>query len=572
MSVQRIKFKIRVRIVFSILVLLAIIIVARLYFLQIVHGSEYKAMAEGQYVSRSGGFYDRGDIFFTNKDGREIAGATIKSGYILAINPSQIIDEKELFVELSKVVELNETTFFKSANKSKDPYEELLHKLTKEQAQSIKKLKLKGVLLVPERWRYYPGGTLGAHVLGFVAYDQDTKVGRYGLEKYWQDVLVRNGSSLYVNFFAELFANVRDIIFVPASKREGSVITTIEPSVQLHLEKVLGELRNDWDSEMTAGIIIEPKTGKIRAMAISPTFDINSFGQVDSALYPNILIERVYEMGSIIKPLTIAAGIDAGVIDAGTSYNDTGEVVVGQHTIRNYDRKGRGAGTTMQDVLSQSLNTGVVFALQKMGNATFRRYMYKFGLSEETGIDLPQESMNLVSNLESSRDIEYATASFGQGIALTPVAAARALSSLGTGYIAQPHLVEKIRSTNGLVNNKDYTDMHVRVLKDETVEEISRMLVTAVDTKLLGGTMKMERYSIAAKTGTAQIADPSGGYYKEDVLHTIFGYFPAYDPQFLVLILNMKPQGAPYAAQTTARSFFDIAKFLINYYDIPPDR
>ncbi len=572
MGVQRAKFKIRVRIVFFVLIFLALLIVARLYFLQIVHGNEYTAMAEGQYVSRTGGFYDRGDIFFTNKDGMEIAGATIKSGYTLAINPSQIKNANILFTRLSEVVEINETSFFKSANKSKDPYEELLHKLTKEQAQRIKELKLKGVLLVPERWRYYPGGTLGAHVLGFVAYDQDTKVGRYGLEKYWQDVLVRNGSSLYVNFFAELFANVRDIIFVPASKREGSVVTTIEPSVQLYLEKTLDELRNNWGSEMTAAIIIEPKTGKIRAMAISPTFDINSFSQADSALYPNLLIERVYEMGSIIKPLTIAAGIDAGAINANTTYNDTGEVVVGQHTIRNYDRRGRGAGTTMQDVLSQSLNTGVVFAQQKMGNATFRRYMYKFGLNEETGVDLPQESMNLVSNLESTRDIEYATASFGQGIALTPMATARALSALGTGYIVQPHLVEKIRSTNGLVDNKNYSDMHVQVLENKTVEEISRMLVTAVDTKLLGGTKSMERYSIAAKTGTAQIPNPSGGYYKEDVLHTFFGYFPAYDPQFLVLILNMKPQGAPYAAQTTTNSFFDIAKFLINYYDIPPDR
>ena len=226
----------------------------------------------------------------------------------------------------------------------------------------------------------------------------------------------------------------------------------------------------------------------------------------------------------------------------------------------------------MQDVLSQSLNTGVVFAEQKMGNKTFRRYMYKFGFDEETGVDLPQEAMNLVKNLESSRDIEYATASFGQGVALTPIATVRALGALGTGYIAQPHLVEKIRSTNGLVDNKDYSDMRERVLKDKTVEEISRMLVTAVDTKLLGGTMKMERYSIAAKTGTAQIPKPSGGYYKEDVLHTFFGYFPAYDPRFLVLIISLKPQGAPYASQTLTRPFFDIAKFLINYYDIPPDR
>lgn len=565
------KFKFRVRIIFASLVIIVLLIVARLYFLQIVHGEEYRSVAEGQYVSRSVGFYNRGDIFFTDKEGQEIAGATIKSGYSLAINPSRIKNPDDLYKKLSDKINLNEELFFNAVAKKDDPYEEVAKRLSEEEAQYVRDLDQKGLLLVPERWRYYPGGNLAAHTIGFVAYDGDEKVGRYGLENYWEDVLRREESTLYVNFFAELFSNVRDIIFVPTNKREGDIVTTIEPSVQLNLEQTLEEIMKNWDSEMVAGIIIEPKTGKIRAVAIGPDFDVNAFGRVDSALYPNLLVERVYEMGSIIKPLTIAAGIDVGVINANTTYEDKGKVMVGRHTIYNYDRRARGMAT-MQDVLSQSLNTGVVFAERVMGNDTFRRYMYKFALNEETGVDLPHESMNLVKNLESKRDIEYATASFGQGIALTPMTTARALGVLGTGYLTQPHLVEKIRSSNGLVDNKDYTDMQVRVLKDETIEQISRMLTVAVDTKLLGGTLKMEHYSVAAKTGTAQIPKPSGGYYEEDVLHTFFGYFPAYDPQFLVFLMNMKPQGAPYASQTLARPFFDITKFLINYYDIPPDR
>ncbi len=566
------KFKIRIRIIFAALSLVTLLIISRLYFLQVVHGDEYRAMAEGQYVSRTGGFYDRGDIFFTNKDGSEIAAATIKSGYTFAINPSKIKNKENLYAKLNNIFLIERDVFMRAAAKSNDPYEELAKKISDEDADKLKELKEESLILVPQRWRYYPGDTLAARSIGFVAYDGDDKVGRYGLENYFEDVLRREESTLYINFFAEIFSNIRDLIFLPSNKREGDIVTTIEPSVQLYTEKILKEMKKNWNSEMTAAIVMEPKTGKIRALAVTPSFDLNTFGYADSTMYANPLVERVYEMGSIIKPITIAAGIDAGAISASTAYNDTGKVVVGRHTIRNYDRSGRGPGTTMQDVISQSLNTGVVFALQKMSNTTLRRYMYKFGFNEETGVDLPHETMNLVTNLESTRDIEYATASFGQGIALTPMATARALSALGTGYLVQPHLVDKIRSSNGVVDKKDYSDLQVQVLKPSTVEQISRMLVTAVDTKLLGGTMKMEHYSIAAKTGTAQMAKPSGGYYEEDVLHTFVGYFPAYDPKFLILIMNVKPQGAPYASQTITRSFFDITKFLINYYNIPPDR
>lgn len=568
----RTRLKLRVRLIFSMLILIALLIIARLYFLQVIHGEEYSAMADGQYVNHNTGFYDRGDIFFVNKNGQEISGATIKSGYILAINPMIVSSPSDLYKKISEITELNESVFARAVARKNDPYEELKKQLTEEEAAKIRELDEKSIILVRQRWRYYPGGDLAAHALGFVAYDGDEKVGRYGLESYFEDVLKRESSSLYVNFFAELFSSVRDIIFLPANKREGDIVSTIEPSVQLNLEQTLEKINTDWDSEMVAGIIIEPRSGKIRAMAVTPNFDLNEFSDASSKLYPNVLVERVYEMGSVIKPLTVAAAIDSGVITANTTYEDKGSVVVGGHKIYNYDKRARGVGTSMQDVLSQSLNTGVVFAQQKMGKDDFRRYMYRLALNEETGVDLPHESMSLVKNLESSRDIEYATASFGQGIALTPMSTARALGALGTGYIAQPHLVEKIRSASGLVDKKDYTDMQIRVFKDSTTEDVSRMLVRAVDEKLLGGTMKMENYSVAAKTGTAQISKNSQGYEEDDVLHTFFGYFPAYEPEYLVLLMNMKPQGAPYASQTLAVPFFDIAKFLINYYDIPPDR
>jgi len=280
----------------------------------------------------------------------------------------------------------------------------------------------------------------------------------------------------------------------------------------------------------------------------------------------------VFEMGSIIKPLTMASGLDAGVVTADTTYNDKGYVVFDGSRIENYDGKGRGV-VPMQEVLNQSLNTGVAFVMQKLGKDRFRKYFLSLGLGEETGIDLPGEVGGLVGNLQSKRDVEYVTASFGQGIATTPIATVRALSALGNGgKLITPHIVTKIDYKGGMSDMVSYNDTE-RVFKPETSEEITRMLVEVVDKALLGGKVKMKNYSIAAKTGTAQIArEGGGGYYKDKYLHSFFGYFPAYNPKFLVFLYVVNPRGVRYASHTLTYPFMNITKFLINYYDIPPDR
>ena len=226
----------------------------------------------------------------------------------------------------------------------------------------------------------------------------------------------------------------------------------------------------------------------------------------------------------------------------------------------------------MQAVLDESLNTGAAFVESKLGNQRFADYMYKFGLGTTTGIDLPNEVAGLVTNLKSSRDIEYATASFGQGIAISPITITRALSVLANGgTLVTPHLAERIDYKTGFSSEITYPQ-GARVISQETSHEISRMLTEVVDTSLLGGTVKMEHYSIAAKTGTAQIAAPTGGYYSDKYLHSFFGYFPSYDPKFLVFLYTVEPQGEPYASHTLTAPFMNIAKYLINSYEVPPDR
>ena len=290
-------------------------------------------------------------------------------------------------------------------------------------------------------------------------------------------------------------------------------------------------------------------------------------------------------MGSIIKPLTMAVGLDTEVITADSTYNDTGFIKVDGETIHNYDGKARGV-IDMQQVLNQSLNVGASYVATKIGKSNFLKYFQAFGIGSETGIDLPNEVAgnirNLLNNLNNKKQIEYNTASFGQGIPMTPIITASVLSILANGgKIIIPHVVKEINYKIGFSEKVDYTNEAKQVLKNTTSEEITRMLINVVDQSLADGKRKMENYSIAAKTGTAQIARPlseGGGYYSDKYLHSFFGYFPAYNPRFLVFLYTFKPTDVTnpladqYASQTLTDPFFNITHFLINYYEIPPDR
>jgi cell division protein FtsI (penicillin-binding protein 3)/stage V sporulation protein D (sporulation-specific penicillin-binding protein) len=215
----------------------------------------------------------------------------------------------------------------------------------------------------------------------------------------------------------------------------------------------------------------------------------------------------------------------------------------------------------------------MIFVERKMGHDSFRTYMKSYGIGEKTGIDLPNETSGLIKNLESPRDIEYATASFGQGIAVTPIEAVRSFAVLANGgNLVVPHLVKQIRYENGLSKNLEYEPTRTGILKKESTDTITRMLVHVFES-YGSGSYKMPRYSIATKTGTAQVAkENGGGYYEDQHMHSFFGYFPAYDPKFVVFLFIRNPKGVNFASQTLIPPFVNITKFLLNYYDVAPDR
>lgn len=566
-------FLFRIRLISFFTILIGVFFVSKLFSLQVIKKEAYAETADRSYVKSSDTF-DRGAIYFEKRDGSRISAATVKTGYMIAMNPTLIKNPSDTYQKISEIITLDKEKFLEKAGKENDPYEELAGEISREDADAITALDLPGITLYKHKWRFYPGESLSAQTIGFLGFGQgDTLSGQYGLEKYYNETLLKEEENLYVNIFAEIFSGVKEVIF-EGEERGGDVVTTIEPTVENSLEKELLAVKEKYNPESASGIIISPQTGEIYAMAHLPSFNLNDFESVtDVNMYSNPLVENSYEFGSVVKPLVLAAGIDLGVLSESTPFYDKGSVQVEDKLIQNFDKRGRGQ-TTMQTVLSESLNTGMVYAMQKIGRPKFKEYMLDYRLGEKTNIDLPNEAKGLVSNLDEPRELEYANISFGQGISFSPVVLVRALSALGNGgYLIRPHVVKEIDYHD--IGSKEFTYLkedQPRVLKEETSRAISKMMTYSVDNVYGDGKYKMPDYSIAAKTGTAQIPNPAGGYYEDRNLHTFIGYFPSYDPQFLIFLSIRAPQGVRYAAETLSEPFFSLTKFLINYYEIPPDR
>ena len=564
----------RIKILSFCIIVFALILIAKLFLIQVVHSNSYKEKADRQYATPSSDIFERNGIYFETKTGQLVSAAIQTAGFKLAINPNDITDIDDTFNKLNTIISIDYDKFKISAEKKNDPYEEIANHLSKEQADSISALKINGLSIYKEKWRFYPGAELASHTLGLVGYKGNEFAGRYGLEREYNDALSQNANNPYVNFFAEVFSNINQKLSND-KEADGDVVTTIEPKVQGFLEKTLTDVKEKYNVDSIGGIIMNPTDGSIYAMSSKPDFNPNDLSQTEDVhIFSNPIVEGVLEFGSVVKPLVMAGALDAGVVTADTKYNDTGSVTIDKKVIYNFDKKGRGPGTTMQDVLNQSLNTGMVYVYQHLGKEKLRDYLLSFGIKEKTGIDLPNETSGLVSNIMTSpRDIEYANAAFGQGIALTPIEMTRALASLSNGgNLVVPHVVKYIKYDDGTKKEMTYPTISTKI-SQKTSEEITRMMVTVMDKSFDKLSPGIERYSIAAKTGTAQVANhDTGGYYLDRHTHSFVGFFPAYDPKFIVFLYAINPKGVPYASVTWAEPFLDITKFLLNYYEIPPDR
>ncbi|MFZ1075462.1 MAG: penicillin-binding protein 2 [Minisyncoccia bacterium] len=568
------QFRSRIRLVLALIVLIAIFIVLRLYFVQIVHGADYAGKADRQFASGGSGLFDRGSIYFTSKDGTLISAATLSTGFLVAINPQTLGNPETAYTALAAVASstlIAHDAFIAAAAKKSQTYIEVAHHLSDADGLSLAEKNIPGVQVLRERWRYYPGGSLAAQTIGIVSYGSgDTLVGQTGLEAEYNDTLSRTGDSLYQNFFAELFSNVGELLVNANDAREGDVVTTIEPEVQTRLEDDLADVNQKYSSKESGGIIMDPSTGAIVALASYPSYDENDRQNVNPALLENPLVEQVHEFGSIMKPLTMTSALDAGVITPQTTYDDTGCIHPNGATVCNWDLKARGV-IPMEQIILQSLNVGASWVADRLGQEKFREYFTKL-FGQKTGIDLPNEGRSLLGNLSETQQVDFDTASFGQGIAETPVQMIRAEGAIANGgAMVEPHLVSAIRLDSGIVRQLDWS-RETQVFSPTAAHETTKMMTDMVDQMLQNGKAIIPTMSVAAKTGTAQLTNGQGGYYKDRFFHSFVGFFPSYNPRFIILLYTDDPQHVTYASETLDDTFLDLVHFLINYYAVPPDR
>lgn len=506
-------------------------LVFKIYNLQVKRGDYYSARAAAR--GQENNFLDpnRGNIYFTDKNGGKIPAAINKEYPTIFVVPKEIQDITETVERLAPIVGLEKTKLAAMLGKSNDGYELLVNKATDEQAAKIKELAVKGVYLENENFRFYPFDSLAAQLLGFIGPNEGNSglSGRYGLEFYHNEFLKKQ--DLYL---------------------------TIDRNIQSQAEKILKSVIGKYKAAGGTVIVQEPKTGKILALGNYPNFDPNSYFKSSLKAFLNPAVQSVYEPGSVFKVITMAAGIDSGKITPETRYYDSGSVTLNGKTIKNWDSKAHGS-VTMTNVIEQSINTGATFAERKTGHDIFYNYLVNFGFDQPTGANLPGEVAGSLKNLQkTNRDINFATAAFGQGVSVTPLALINAISAIANdGILMRPFLIEGTEP-----------EAVREVISKDAADQVTDMMTSAVKKAELA---QVPNYKIAGKTGTAQIPDFQRGGYSDEFIHSYTGFAPASDPKFSILIKVDKPKGAPLAGATVVPAFRELAEFILNYYNISPD-
>ena len=438
-------------------------------------------------------------------------------------------------------------------------------------------LKITGLGFTMQKYRFYPEKEIASHLVGFTANVDGDLQGRYGLEEFFNHELFGKYGSIKSDRASGgnlMILNDREYI----KPEPGSdIILTIDRNVQFFACDKLKQMVGNLKAEGGSVIILEPKTGEIIAMCSVPDFDPNDYRNVaDMSHYNNPAILYQYEPGSVFKTVTMAIAIDQGKIKPSTTYKDEGQIMVTgwNRPIRNSDFATHGPHgvVDMNAVLDNSLNTGAIFVMNQVGPKVFADYVKKFGFGERTGVELGAESPGNINNLLRNRvrDIDAATASFGQGIAVTPLQMIMPYQAIANqGLMMKPHIVKSIIHANGRQENINPKSAG-RVISESTAATVSAMLVNVVE-KGHSHRAAISGYYVGGKTGTAQIATV-GGYAKDEYIHTFIGMAPIENPAFVMLTKIDKPQGVKYAEGSALPLWREIADFMLNYYAVPKTR
>ena len=537
----------RLIIIFVFLFATAIFFIGRLFFLQVIQGDYYQALARGQHSFLQETSGKRGQILF-------------KQGELLATNRTQDI----LYLPFQKIC--GDAVLLQSLKDILgNPLEELEEGrsmtiiLESEEITKIQDLNLSFLTPQKRTVRYYPQGEMASHLVGFLNAMQK---GQYGIEEEYQEELqgekgvISWGGSPYGYLVSKLQDN-------SVLETGNDVSLTLDYGIQFMAEQLLKEAEKDLAISSGTIIVTDPKTGGILAMANYPNFDPNNYRQEELESFQNSAIQKLFEPGSIFKAFTMAAGLNEGKVTPETTFKDKGYIDLGGSLIRNYDRRTWGK-QTMIEVLKKSINTGAVFVEQELGRELFLKYSKRFGFTQLTGIDLVGETYSRNENLVNGCERDLASASFGQGIAVTPIQLVSAFGAIANnGKLMKPFVVSSIQGKEATSSKSSK-----QVITSNSASQLTSMLTQVVE-EGFGRKAGIPGYFLAGKTGTAQVINEEGVYDPNKTIQSFIGFGPTLDPQFLILIKLDGPQ-AKSSSESAAPIFKKMAQYIINRYQIPP--
>ncbi|MFH0749725.1 MAG: penicillin-binding protein 2 [Candidatus Gottesmanbacteria bacterium] len=549
--------------VFSFFVLCFVCIIVRLFYWQIISGNRLKAEAAAQHMMELTLPAERGPII--TSDGYPLV--MNKTASLVYAEPKNITNIPTYLRLVSQILEIPEATLSAMVTQPNRVWVPIAHKVDVGKTELLTQASISGIGFVKEPKRYYPEASMAAHLLGFVGLDQNgTDKGYFGLEGFYQRELQGKAGSITI----EKDVSGTPILIgesVRVEPENGSTFHLwLDRTIQHIVETKLKQGIEKYGAKEGSVVVMDPKTGGILAMASYPSYDPGKYKEYDKEFYKNPIVASSYEPGSTFKALVLAAAIDAGVIKANTEFDEKGPTQIGEYTIRTWNNEYLGP-ITMTQVLEHSSNVGMVFAGRKLGKDKFIKFIKDIGFGTLTNIDLEDEATPELRSDKSWKEIDLATASFGQGIAATPLQMVRATAAIANGgWLMEPRMVRSITYQDGKTN--EIQPKKVRQLfSNATAGVVTEMMIAAVD----NGEAKWAKpkgYRIAGKTGTAQI--PVAGHY--DATKTIasfVGFAPADNPRFVMLVTLREPTSSPWGSETAAPLFFNIAKDIFLYLGIP---
>ncbi|HUS26750.1 MAG TPA: penicillin-binding protein 2 [Nevskiaceae bacterium] len=570
----------RARIWYVLVLLVMTVFFVRLFYLQVIRYDHYRNLALSDQLKQYEIPASRGTI--KAHQGSSVVPIVLNQQlFSVYVDPTLVKDAGQAAETLANVLGGDANAFEKKLKTKHTRYVVLAKKVSEDKKKSILKHKYPGIGAMAQDYRVYPDGALASQLLGFV--NNDGK-GVYGIEQSLQPQLAGSAGKLKavtdINGIP-LAANTDNTLEQPVAGKD--VVLTIDMAVQKQLETILQQGLKSAKSDSGSALIMDPRTGAIKAMANWPTYDPGNYGAVEDAnVFNNAAVSSPLEVGSIMKPLTAAAALDQGVVKANTSYYDPASWKIDGYKITNIEEDG-GAGTkSIADILNLSLNTGATWLLMQMGGhseqvnqkgrTAWYSYMtdhYQFG--KPTGIEQGYEAEGYIPspNTGYGLDLTYANTSFGQGMTATPVQMGAALSAVingGTYY--RPRLVDQTIAADGKATAKKPEIVKSGVVSPQVSQEMQGLMAYIVK----GHGLKFNtNYVVGGKTGTAQIAKSGGGYHDNEFNGTYMGFVGGDSPQYVVVVRVNQPHNGGYAGTAAAQPIFsNLVTMLINNFGVAP--